>query len=145
MLERQKDMDQRNQVTYSFSNGEKGMFDVMDAAEHACQNRHLDAKDIFLVRLCIEEIVTNALRYGSVGKKAINITISLTFATTGIILKIIDNANPFNPLTEAPKPNLNDNVETRQIGGLGIHLLKSMTKNIQYLYEKSQNLITIQL
>ena len=54
-----------------------------------------------------------------------------------------DNGKPFNPLIEADSPDLNHSIEDRQIGGLGIHFIKSMTDQQNYQRINSLNQLTL--
>lgn len=131
-----------NTFHFEFSNGEQGMFDVLREAESIGRNCGMDDKQVYLVQLCIEELVTNALRYGQ-PDHPIHFDISLELGDSNVVLTIRDDANPFNPLVESPQPDLESKVEDRAIGGLGIYMLRNMTKTMQYDYKNSQNLITL--
>ena len=48
-----------------------------------------------------------------------------------VILTITDDGIPFNPLTVAP-PDLSLLLHEREIGGLGIHLVRSMFDEVSY-------------
>ncbi len=132
-----------HQFKTRFTNGAEGLFDAMDAAEKACEQYGVDLKSANTVRLCIEELVTNAFKYGAHEGKPLEIAISLTFANNTIHLIIEDDARPFNPLTEAPSPNLTEKLEDRAIGGLGIYLLRNMTQSMDYQYSGHKNILTI--
>lgn len=56
---------------------------------------------------------------------------------------VCDNGRPFNPFVEAPEPDLTSDAENRPIGGLGIHLIKSLTKHYSYSYTDKRNLIEL--
>ena len=127
----------------TFNNGEEGLFQAMSSAERVCLEQGVEPNKIFLINLCMEELVTNALRYGAEGKPTVHFSISLQHDQNGLSLQIADDANPFNPLTEAPLPDLDTNIEQRKLGGLGIHLLKNMTASMTYEYRNNQNIIFI--
>lgn len=129
----------------TFNDGEKGLFGAMTSAERACEEHGVESEHIFLVKLCMEELVTNALRYGSNGTTPICFEISIRFSDPDLGLDISDDANPFNPLTEAPEPDLESSIENRKPGGLGIHLLKTMTRSIQYEYKDHRNTVNIKI
>ncbi len=133
---------QKNIFHFEFSNGEQGMFQALNDAESLCHNSGLDDKQAYLVQLCIEELVTNALRYGKPGH-SIHFDITLELRDPDVVLTIQDDANPFNPLTQAPQPDLESDIEDRAIGGLGIHMLRSMTKTMQYDYTDHHNRMTL--
>ena len=56
---------------------------------------------------------------------------------------VSDNGKSFNPFLEAPEPDLTLDAESRPIGGLGIHLIKSLTKHFSYSYSDKKNLIEL--
>lgn len=61
-------------------------------------------------------------------------TVSVTFTDSGI---------PFDPL-QNQDPDITLPVEERQIGGLGIMMVKKTMDNIVYRYENGKNILTIQ-
>lgn len=53
-----------------------------------------------------------------------------------------DMGPKFNPLNQ-PAPDITLSAEEREIGGLGIHMVKTLTDEIQYEYTNSINQFTI--
>jgi anti-sigma regulatory factor (Ser/Thr protein kinase) len=56
--------------------------------------------------------------------------------------EIEDDAQPFNPL-EAPPPDVNAPLRERPLGGLGIHLARTMMDAMAYRRENGKNILTI--
>lgn len=56
---------------------------------------------------------------------------------------VSDSGKPFNPFLEAPIPDLTLDAENRPIGGLGIHLIKSLVRHFSYSYTDRNNLIEL--
>lgn len=56
---------------------------------------------------------------------------------------VCDSGKPFNPFLEAPTPDLTSDAENRPIGGLGIHLIKSLVRHFSYSYSDRSNLIEL--
>lgn len=85
------------------------------------------------MNLCLDELLTNTINYGF---KDFNttpeITIELRLITNELIIEIIDNATPFNPLKEVDPPNLEAPLDERPIGGLGVHFVKTLTDSVKY-------------
>ena len=52
--------------------------------------------------------------------------------------EVEDDGRPFNPLT-APAPDLTSAVEDRPVGGLGIHLVRSLMEQVDYRRESGKN------
>jgi anti-sigma regulatory factor (Ser/Thr protein kinase) len=59
-----------------------------------------------------------------------------------VVLTITDDGIPFNPLTVAP-PDLSLLLHERELGGLGIHLVRSMFDEVLYHRNIGQNVLTI--
>jgi anti-anti-sigma factor len=59
-----------------------------------------------------------------------------------VILTIMDDGIPFNPLTVAP-PDLSVLLHEREIGGLGIHLVRSMFDEVTYHRNVGHNVLTV--
>jgi anti-anti-sigma factor len=59
-----------------------------------------------------------------------------------VIFTITDDGIPFNPLTVAP-PDLSLLLHEREIGGLGIHLVRSMFDEVSYHRNVGRNVFTV--
>ncbi len=94
------------------------------------------------IDLAIEEIGNNIVRHGLDGGPG-EIEITLTSDDDSITLEIADDGRPFNPLKDAPKPDLEAALEDRPIGGLGIHLVLTMMDEMHYRREKERNHLTL--
>ena len=84
------------------------------------------------VVLCLEELLTNLLTHGG-GGGSLAPAIEVGFDLVGERLKVTfaDTGTPFNP-TEVPAPDLEAPVEERRLGGLGIHLVRSLADELGY-------------
>jgi serine/threonine-protein kinase RsbW len=58
------------------------------------------------------------------------------------LAEIEDDGRPFNPL-ETPPPNVGASLPEKPIGGLGIHLAKTMMDSMAYRREAEKNILTI--
>ncbi|MEM8551741.1 MAG: ATP-binding protein, partial [Pseudomonadota bacterium] len=52
-----------------------------------------------------------------------------------------DDAAPFDPLSRGPVDPEAD-LEKREIGGLGVHLVRSMTDHLEYQFNDGRNVLT---
>ncbi|MCZ8076944.1 MAG: ATP-binding protein, partial [Paucibacter sp.] len=97
----------------------------------------------FAVNLCLEELITNTIQHGLHGApdRPIHVRLSRSDEWLEIILK--DDAPPFDPFVEAPAPSLDASVEAREVGGLGVHMVKTMMDEVRAFYDGSGNLIVL--
>ncbi|HPB30009.1 MAG TPA: ATP-binding protein [Candidatus Sumerlaeota bacterium] len=94
-------------------------------------SRGLDAETVFKVNLALEEVVTNVMNYayGRDVRKELDVLIS--HEPGELTIEVVDSGPPFNPL-ERPEPDLTLPIEKRPIGGLGIHLVRSIMNGLDY-------------
>ncbi|WMS42979.1 ATP-binding protein [Acuticoccus sp. MNP-M23] len=110
------------------------------AVEAFAEDQALPMKSAFTLDLVLEEIVTNIINHGAGPGGA---TVDITVQRDGDALKgtVRDNAAPFDPLTRPPV-DVSASVEEREIGGLGIHLVREMTETLGYTYADGHNVLT---
>ncbi len=60
----------------------------------------------------------------------------------GVEVTLIDSGVPYDPLAK-PDPDVTLSAEERQIGGLGIYMVKKSMDDMRYRYEDGQNILTI--
>lgn len=97
---------------------------------------------VFKVNLALEEVVINVMNYGH-DDGLHEIDIILTADEESLTIEIVDDGRPFDPLTDAPKPDVNADLEDRNIGGLGIHLVRKMMDDVRYRREEGKNHLTL--
>ena len=92
----------------------------------------------FQVDLVLEELVLNVVNHGSGGREG-EIKIDLVSDEKAVTIQIIDDGRPFDPLTDAPEPDTESSIEDRAVGGLGIHLVRTMMDEVSYRREENKN------
>jgi anti-sigma regulatory factor (Ser/Thr protein kinase) len=124
----------------------KNDFDQLPAASEAISeflSEHgAPADAVYLADLTLEELVTNIVKYGYDDENEHRIDITVVLDDGGMRLCICDDGHPFNPL-DAPDPDTTLAAEDRPIGGLGIHLVRKMTDQVEYERRDDRNFVTI--
>lgn len=95
------------------------------------------------IMVAVEEIFTNISQY-AYPKQEGRVTVQLQIIESSAIaqIEIIDQGVPYDPL-ERQDPNITLSVEKRDIGGLGIFMVKQMMDEVSYRYENKSNILTI--
>ncbi len=98
----------------------------------------------YQVNLVIEEVGVNVVSYayGDDGE-AHSFDISVASAPDAVTIEVVDAGRPFDPLTEAPPPDLESDVDERPIGGLGVHFVRKMMDEVRYRREDGKNCLTM--
>jgi len=111
------------------------------ALDRALRIHAFSDEEILDTQLAVEEAVTNVIVHGYAGKDG-EIVITCHITTRLVEVQIEDTAPPFNPLS-IPEPDINENVEDRKIGGLGVFLLRQVMDDIIYRYEDGKNILVL--
>ena len=117
-------------------------------------DQHLSDVERFPFDLALEELFVNAASYGHDETGApCRVEIALTQSdvtneggkgTSHRIVSLIikDNGPAFDPIS-MQTPDLDGTLQTKEIGGLGIHLTRSVMDSIDYEYKDGHNRVSI--
>lgn len=96
----------------------------------------------FKVNLVLEELVFNVMTHGGRGGET-EMEVTVTSSADVISIRLSDNGIAFNPLTDAPDPELSASVDDRHIGGLGVYFVRTMMDDVSYRRESDRNHLTM--
>jgi len=111
---------------------------IVSALERFGHDHRIPESDVQAVTLALDEVITNTISYGYDDQVLHQIRVRLTLANDRLLAEVNDDAKPFNPLT-APRPDLTSPLEARPVGGLGIHLMRSLMDQVDYRRESGKN------
>lgn len=94
--------------------------------------------DIIMINTALEEVFVNVAHYSK--SATVEVTLSSDKKKVTFIFK--DNGEPFNPLNKKD-PNITAKSEEREIGGLGIYMVKNIMDEVTYKYEDNHNILTL--
>ena len=101
----------------------------------------------FQVRLVLEEVVINVVKHGyGDGERAgfrQEIEISISSEAGSLTIEISDGGRAFNPLKDGPEPDLDAALEDRPVGGLGLHLVRTLMDTMRYRRSDGRNHLTL--
>ncbi len=87
----------------------------------------------FKVNLVLEELGLNILSYGGQEEdQNPEIEIVLISEEDSLTIEVVDDGRPFNPLQDAETPDVEALLGDRPIGGLGVHLVKTLMDDLSY-------------
>jgi anti-sigma regulatory factor (Ser/Thr protein kinase) len=95
---------------------------------------------VFKLNLVLEELGVNIVNYsGATG----DIEILLVSDAERVTVEISDDGRPFNPLVDLETPDISAPLGDRPIGGLGVHLVRTMMDEMRYSREDGKNKIAM--
>ena len=107
-----------------------------------CRDHALGDNVEFDLNLVLEELFTNSIRHGGCEGVPGAVRVDLRAEPGGVFIEYADRGAPFHP-DEAPVPNLDASLEERQGGGLGIHLVRQIVRDLRYERADGWNRLTM--
>ena len=92
------------------------------------------------IRIAVDEIFSNIARYAyhpKVGGAVVRITVGDV-----VIIEFEDSGTPYDPLAKED-PDVSLSAEEREIGGLGLFMVKNLMDSVEYRREGTKNMLTI--
>lgn len=95
------------------------------------------------VDIAIDELFGNIANYAynpEIG--AATVRVEVTENPLAVVITFIDNGVPYDPLAKAD-PDVTLSAEEREIGGLGIYMVKKTMDDVSYEYRDGKNILRI--
>jgi serine/threonine-protein kinase RsbW len=115
---------------------------VAESVDEFCANQAIPAACAFKLNIALEELLTNTISYGYADTGQHEIAVDIAREGETLVAEISDDARQYDPL-QAPPPDLDSAIEDRRIGGLGVHLVKTMMDDVTYAYRDGRNHVTL--
>jgi|SRR5665213_2029157 len=110
-----------------------------------CRSLGPAPKALFSLHVALEEAVTNVIRHGYQDGLPHRFTLALMVAPGGRLKAILtDDAPPYDPMARPPV-DTSLPFEQRPIGGLGVHLVKTLMDSVRYERRDGNNILTMEL
>lgn len=95
------------------------------------------------IDVAVEELYVNIAHYAyTPGEGDATIEVETDPASRTVSITFRDRGVPYDPLAK-PDPDVTLSADERQIGGLGIFMVKKSMDDMRYTYEDGQNILTI--
>jgi anti-sigma regulatory factor (Ser/Thr protein kinase) len=114
----------------------------LDALEDALRAEQLADDAVLELRLVAEEVLTNVAKYAYLDEGDHRVRLGLVVLTEEVRLEFRDHGRPFDPLSAA-STDLEGDPADRPIGGLGLHLIRSLVDAAQYLWVDGANVLIL--
>ena len=117
--------------------------EVMDFVDVQLEDAGYPMKVQMQIDLAVEEIFVNIAHYAynpETGPATVRVEVKPD--GSAVTITFIDHGIPYDPLAKED-PNLNLPLEQREIGGLGIFLVKKNMDDVSYDYVNGSNILTM--
>ena len=120
---------------------------AMGERNFSCDMDGLAGATAFLESVCdspkpailMDEIVSNIVRCSG----ASGFTVRLDTEQEGLRMTFVDDGVAFDPTRDSAAPDVTAAAEDRRIGGLGIFMVKKMSKSVTYERRDGRNVLTV--
>ena len=130
------------QITFELKNRLADLDVLCEHLASFCENCGITKKQKFEINLALDELFTNIINHGFDDDAEHKIRVTCAHNEKLVEITIKDDGIPFNPL-EAPQPDLECTFSDREIGGLGIHLIKAYIDQIDYRRDSNTNVLKL--
>jgi serine/threonine-protein kinase RsbW len=115
---------------------------LMDSVSHCLRGHGFESEKVIEVEIALEEALVNIINYAYRDRSGdVKVSCSVDDESR-FIIEIEDTGQPFDVLS-ANQPDLSDNISERKVGGLGIHLIRNLMSEVQYLRKDDKNILQL--
>lgn len=126
----------------SIENKIENLNKLAEFIENFGEEHELSPKNIFELNLILDELITNIISYAYEDDSDHAIELEINKEKDELKIQLIDDGKEFNPL-EKEEVKLDEDLDERKIGGLGIHIVKEKTDEIKYKRESNKNILML--
>ena len=131
-----------SKISLKLENKVEELTRISNAVEELAESEGWPPALTFRVNLVLEEFGINVINY-AYEEDGRDFELTLSSAPDTLTIEFTDDGVPFNPLEDKSEPDTSAPVEERPVGGLGIHLVRTMTEEMRYERQNSKNHSTL--
>lgn len=119
----------------------KHLSSIRDFVKDAADKVGFSETEMEEIRLAVDEACANIMIHGY-GHSEGSLIITADFLEDRLIIRIVDQAKKYDPLSSARSADLDAPLEERVLGGMGVILMKQGTDTLEYNYtENNENML----
>ena len=99
-------------------------------------------KDIYSIQLATDEGASNIIEHACEGMPGAVLELSCELQGNSIVIILRDQGHSFDP-SSVKQPDITSGLAERQIGGLGIFLMKKLMDDVRYQSTSTGNVLTM--
>lgn len=116
--------------------------EVRDVVAETARTAGFSEKTIYSLQLAADEAATNIIEHAYKGVKNASFSMTCEIIENQLVITMYDVGKPFN-VKAIKEPNLTAELNKRQIGGLGVYLMRKIMDTVDYQTSKNGNVLTM--
>ena len=115
---------------------------LTEAVENLGEQENWSLALVGKTNLVLEELAMNTINHGH-DEGLHEITVTFNSTDDALTIDVVDDGKPFDPLNDAPIPDINAPIHERTVGGLGVLLVRKLMDELTYRREEGRNHLTL--
>jgi anti-sigma regulatory factor (Ser/Thr protein kinase) len=115
---------------------------VCDEIKQFCDDNNVSEEKYHDIVLILDEVVTNVINYAYPDGGEHMFSLDIQEEEGRVFIKLADSGIAFDPLGK-DNPDIESALEERQIGGLGIFIVKQLSEAVEYSRIDDRNMLNI--
>lgn len=117
---------------------------LFERLRNFCADCAVPADVEFKIQLALDELINNIIDHGYHGRQPGEISILIARTGDNVDIELQDDAALFDPFSVA-SPDLDASVEDRPLGGIGVHLVRTLMDSFKYSVRNERNHVHLRL
>lgn len=119
------------------------MDEIRDLVAEVAREGGFSEKEVYSLQLAADEAASNIIEHAYAGVSNASLDVTCDCAGDELTITMRDNGKPFDP-SKVKQPNLKADLSERQIGGLGIYLMRKLMDEVHYeANSRTGNILTM--
>lgn len=127
---------------YTFGPSVSELHDMTCVLTERLSDAGCKPREIFILETALEELVTNAIKYGLTTTEDPTIDIVVEKKAEALVLVMRDNGRPFDNVSDRPEQPPTS-LERMSAGGLGLHMVHELSQEVSYQRDSGWNQTTV--
>jgi serine/threonine-protein kinase RsbW len=105
--------------------------DVREFVRQAAESCGFEPDDVYRVQMAVDEAFSNIIEHAYSGEPLEEVECECKVSPVKLTVILSDHGKPFDP-NQVPGPRLNDSLDDREKGGLGLFFMRKLMDEIYY-------------
>lgn len=131
-------------VETSILNKIRDLSRIPDLVARFAEEQGISDDVVFGMNVALDEMLSNIIKYGYTDDAIHEIHLRLTVAGPVLVAEIEDDSHPFDPCAAGPV-DVDAPLEERKVGGLGIHIVRTLCAEVGYARVGGRNRLVMKM
>jgi anti-sigma regulatory factor (Ser/Thr protein kinase) len=127
------------EASYTIANRRADVAAFADVFEGFCVRHRVATVVLRAFQVAFDELLTNIVDYAHADDADHPIEVALRLDGERLVAEVVDSGAPFDPLQDSATPDIELEIDDRPVGGLGIHLVRTLMDEVSYRRDGERN------